>query len=33
MAKAADRHADEVRALKAQIMADRAACGASPDAP
>jgi asparagine synthetase B (glutamine-hydrolysing) len=33
MAKAADRHADEVRALKAQIMADRAACGVSPDAP
>ena len=27
MAKAADRHADEVRALKAQILADRAACG------
>ncbi len=26
MAKAADRHADEVRALKAQILADRAAC-------
>jgi hypothetical protein len=33
MAKAADRHADEVRALKSQILADRAACGASPDAP
>jgi hypothetical protein len=31
MAKAADRHADEVRALKAQILADRAACGASSD--
>jgi hypothetical protein len=29
LAKAADRHADEVRALKAQILADRAACGAS----
>jgi hypothetical protein len=29
MAKAADRHADEVRALQAQILADRAACGAS----
>jgi len=27
MAKAADKHADEVRALKAQILADRAACG------
>lgn len=27
MAKAADRHADEVRALRAQIDADRAACG------
>ena len=27
MAAAADRHADEVRALKAQILADRAACG------
>jgi hypothetical protein len=33
MAKAADKHADEVRALKSQILADRAACGASPDAP
>jgi hypothetical protein len=31
MAKAADKHADEVRALKAQILADRAACGASSD--
>jgi hypothetical protein len=29
MAKAADKHADEVRALQAQIIADRAACGAS----
>ena len=27
MAKAADKHADEVRALKAQIEADRQACG------
>jgi hypothetical protein len=33
MAKAADKHADEVRALKSQILADRAACGDSPDAP
>lgn len=33
MAKAADKHADEVRALKAQILADRAACGVPPDAP
>jgi hypothetical protein len=33
MAKAADKHADEVRALKSQILADRAACGVSPDAP
>lgn len=33
MARAADKHADEVRALKAQIMADRAACGVAPDAP
>lgn len=31
MAKAADKHADEVRALKAQILADRAACGAPSD--
>jgi hypothetical protein len=31
MARAADKHADEVRALKAQILADRAACGASSD--
>jgi hypothetical protein len=30
MAKAADRHADEVRILKSQILADREACGASP---
>lgn len=29
MAKAADKHADEVRALKAQILTDRQACGAS----
>lgn len=29
MAKAADKHADEVRALKAQIEADRKACEAS----
>ncbi len=29
MAKAADKHADEVRALKAQIEADRRACGAN----
>ena len=28
MAKAADRHADEVRALKNQIVLDRALCGA-----
>jgi hypothetical protein len=27
MAKAADRHADEVKALKGQILADREACG------
>ena len=27
MAKAADRHADEVKALKGQIRADREACG------
>jgi len=33
MARAADKHADEVRALKSQILADRAACGVSPDAP
>jgi len=33
MAKAADKHADEVRALKSQILADRAACGVFPDAP
>ncbi len=32
MAKAADKHADEVRALKAQILADREACGVA-DAP
>ena len=31
-AAAADRHADEVRALKRQLEADRAACGAKPDA-
>lgn len=30
MAKAADRHADEVRILKSQILADREACGAPP---
>ena len=30
MAKAADKHADEVRALKAQIEADRQACEARP---
>lgn len=30
MAKAADRHSDEIRALKAQILADREACGAPP---
>ena len=29
MAHAAEKHASEVRALKAQISADRAACGAS----
>lgn len=28
MAKAADRHADEVRALKSQILSDREACSA-----
>lgn len=33
MAKAADKHADEVRALKAQILADRAACGDRDAAP
>ena len=27
MARAADKHADEVRALKGQILADREACG------
>jgi hypothetical protein len=32
MAKAADKHADEVRALKAQILADRESCGVA-DAP
>lgn len=30
MARAADKHADEIRALKAQILADREACGAPP---
>jgi hypothetical protein len=30
MAKAADRHASEVRALKSQILADRETCGAPP---
>jgi hypothetical protein len=30
MARAADRHADEVRALKSQILSDREACGAAP---
>lgn len=29
MARAAEKHASEVRALKAQIFADRAACGVS----
>ena len=33
MARAAEKHASEVRALKSQILADRAACGVSPDAP
>jgi hypothetical protein len=30
MARAADKHADEIRILKAQILADREACGAPP---
>jgi hypothetical protein len=30
LARAADKHADEIRVLKAQILADREACGAPP---
>jgi hypothetical protein len=31
MARAADRHADEVRSLKRQLLLDRATCGVGPD--